>query len=68
MRAAKGHAKHRASGAAWVAKSKCCQLRQTKSTMLAAIGHAKHRVSGAAWVAVSKRCQLKSIINSLMRL
>ena len=22
----KGHAKHRASGAAWVAKSKCCQL------------------------------------------
>ena len=27
MRAAKGHAKHRASGAAWVAVSKRCQLK-----------------------------------------
>ncbi|MBR3611971.1 MAG: hypothetical protein IKL54_01605, partial [Bacteroidaceae bacterium] len=26
MRAAKGHAKHRASGAAWVAKSEYCQF------------------------------------------
>ena len=26
MRAAKGHAKHRTSGAAWVAESECCQF------------------------------------------
>jgi hypothetical protein len=25
-RVAKGHAKHRASGAAWVAKNECCQF------------------------------------------
>ena len=43
-RAAKGHAKHRASGAAWVAKNECCQfsfhslLFFLKSTTAAATG------------------------------
>ena len=41
-----------------VAVGKCCQLRQTESTMRAAKGHAKRRASGAAWVAVGKCCQL----------
>ena len=40
-----------------VAVGKCCQLRQTKSTMRAAKGHAKHRASGTAWVAKSECCQ-----------
>ena len=44
-------------GAAWVAKSECCQLRQTKSTTRAAKGHAKHRRMwcrvGCGWQALS---------------
>ena len=59
MRAAKGHAKHRASGAAWVAKSECCQFyyqnRQSRQRLV-------KRSTGEArtvWAAIRRRCQFK---------
>ncbi|MBO5806785.1 MAG: hypothetical protein J6Q98_01130, partial [Bacteroidaceae bacterium] len=59
-----GHAKHRVSGAAWVAKK--CALPKVPifkeaplSVKCTAIGHAKQRVSGAAWVA--KKCALPKV-------
>ena len=59
MRAAKGHAKRRASGAAWVAKSECCQFyyqnRQCRQRLV------KRRTGEArtVWAAIRRRCQFK---------
>ena len=38
MRAAKGHAKHRASGAAWVAKSECCTTPPGTTSIIGGFG------------------------------
>ena len=56
----KGHAKHRASGAAWVAKSECCQFyyqnRQCRQRLV------KRRTGEArtVWAAIRRRCQFSA--------